>query len=75
VGTAPALSCGKPSRRRLSLFDIDLPGFYPAVRPDAVSRPDGISRSRHSFDGTGTLDAHFKLLHCKERARTAISSR
>ena len=62
---APALLRGKPSRRRLSLFDIDLPGFYPAVRPDAVSLPDGISRSRHSFDGTGTLDAHFKFLTAK----------
>jgi hypothetical protein len=69
VGTAPALSRGKPSRRRLSLFDIDLPGFYPAVRPDAVSLPDGISRTRRSFDGTGTLDA-FNSLHCKVHART-----
>jgi hypothetical protein len=31
------------------------------VCPDAVSLPDGISRSRHSFEGTGTLDAHFKF--------------
>src|SRR5271154_1918374 len=42
-GNGSSFLRGKPSRRRLSLFDIDLPGFCPAVRPDAVSRPDGIS--------------------------------
>ena len=69
MGTGPALSGGTPFRRRLSLFDLDLPGFYPAVRPDAVSLPDGISRSRHPFDGTGTLDAHFKFLGAKSVPR------
>jgi hypothetical protein len=60
-GTAPALSRRKPLRRRLSFLDLDLPGFYPAVRPDVVSHPDGISRSSHPFDGPGTLDTHFEI--------------
>ncbi len=60
--------CGRQSRGRGSLLDIDLPGFCPAVYPRRQQRRtplttmDCLSRTRHLFHQVGTLDAHLSTV-------------